>query len=309
MILGHCGEIPYMPFRHFIFTFHMPLFFIISGYFFKRKSIKKSLISDIRHLMYPYFFTCCALIVLSLLLAFHNGNYRQVIYYIAAAFIGSGGSTRSCLYLSHVPSIGAIWFFPALFICKNIYNYISIYSIQKRMFYSSIIFVCATIIGRYLIFIPFSVLSGLSAIIFYAIGDFFKTQFKIKAIHWILGITCWIIAFEYSHLYIVNPQIDLYFIDVIGATTASVICFLFSKKIECVRYFSQFLSWLGKNTMYVLCFHLIDLNIGISTFLAQGGNTLLTICIRLVFPITTMFLFIKIKRIISEKCGSTKLVR
>lgn len=300
MILGHCGEIPYMPYRHFIFTFHMPLFFIISGYFFKKMPIKASLIKDIRHLIYPYFYTCCAIIALSLLFAFHSDDYKQVIYYIEATLIGSGGPHRSCLLLSHVPSIGAIWFFPALYICKNVYNCISGYSTEKRMIFSSLIFICATLIGRYLIFIPFSILSGLSAIIFYAIGDFFKTQFKMKKIYWFLGITCWIISFKYSHLYIVNPQIDLYFIDVIGATTASLICYLVSKKIEHLRYSSHSLSWLGENTLYVLCFHLIDLNIGISTILTNGSS-LLTISSRLVFPIMATLIFTKAKQIIKKK--------
>mgnify|MGYP003294216830 CR=1 FL=1 len=157
MILGHCAIIPYMPYRHFIFTFHMPLFFILSGYYFKSKDIKTSLIKDARRLMAPYFLTCGAMILLTFAIALYNGNFNLVLKYIAATFIGSG-SPHSCLYLSDLPRIGAIWFFPALLICKNAYNLLSKCSVRKRLLYATIIYVIATLIGRYIIFIPFSIL-------------------------------------------------------------------------------------------------------------------------------------------------------
>ena len=90
MILGHCTAIPYMPYRHFIFTFHMPLFFIISGYFFKSKEIKTSLKSDTRHLMTPYFITCIAVILLTFIKSLYSGKFELVLHYIAAMFIASG---------------------------------------------------------------------------------------------------------------------------------------------------------------------------------------------------------------------------
>lgn len=63
MIIGHCGQIPYMPYRHFIFTFHMPLFFIISGFFYKKKDIAMSLKSDAKHLLLPYLLSCGMIVV------------------------------------------------------------------------------------------------------------------------------------------------------------------------------------------------------------------------------------------------------
>ena len=38
MILVHCSGLPHL-LRNFIFSFHMPLFFIVSGYFYKPKAI------------------------------------------------------------------------------------------------------------------------------------------------------------------------------------------------------------------------------------------------------------------------------
>ncbi len=299
MILGHCGGIPYMPYRHFIFSFHMPLFFIISGYLYNVKDVKVSIIKDAKHLMIPYFVTCGAVVLLTLTKnIIINDNFQKVYYYIAATFIGSG-SSRSCLWLSHVPNIGAIWFFPALFICKNVYNSMASLTIKKKLLYSSAIFFVSTIIGRYLLFIPFSVLSGLSAIIFYSIGDFFKTNPKFNSYHWIIGLICWFIAFNYSHLYLVQPKIDLYFIDVIGATTASICIYNISTLLNKITYFSGFLSWIGKNSMYILCFHLIDLNVGISSLLTYYYNLyyLFDIILKIIIPLLSTYLFVIIKNI------------
>ncbi len=59
VIIGHldnCADvleyIPYKIVHKFIYSFHMPLFFIVADFFFSPKSIYK----DIKRLFYPYFF-------------------------------------------------------------------------------------------------------------------------------------------------------------------------------------------------------------------------------------------------------------
>lgn len=266
MIIGHCGALPYMPYRHFIFTFHMPLFFIISGYFFRGGNVCECLKKDAKHLMIPYLLTSFAIIILSLVIALHSDNYNHVINYSIATFVGSG-SRHSCTYLSDLPSIGAIWFFPALLACKTTYNYLSQkYQITKRLIIASITYLIATLIGRYIIFLPFSILSGLSAIIFYTIGDYLKQNNpRIKWYFVILGLFCWVISYKYSHIYLVQPQTDLYFIDIAGATTATILVLQASNLIERLSYNNGILPWIGRNSMYILCFHLIDINVGISS--------------------------------------------
>ena len=38
VIIGHMWNVPEVPYRNFIFSFHMPLFFLIAGYFYKPNS-------------------------------------------------------------------------------------------------------------------------------------------------------------------------------------------------------------------------------------------------------------------------------
>ena len=48
MILGHCPGITHIG-RNFIFSFHMPLFFIFSGYFYKPKALNDVFRSGNKH--------------------------------------------------------------------------------------------------------------------------------------------------------------------------------------------------------------------------------------------------------------------
>lgn len=301
VILGHCVAIPQMPFRHFIFTFHMPLFFLISGYFFKPRGIRTSLICDTKRLMIPYFVTCGAVVVLTSIKSLFLEDNKSALYYLAATFIGSG-SSHLCLYLSDLPNIGAIWFFPALLVCKNAYLLLSKYPINKRLLYSAIIYIAATLIGRYLIFIPFSILCGLSAIVFYAIGDYYKTtKCKITWVHWLIGITCWFLSFRFSRILLVQPRTDFYFIDVVGSTTATYLLYRLSGKITELCKHNVIMPWIGRNSMYILCFHLIDQDLGFSGFITKSFHPICLVVSMLVLPILCTLLYMKIAGIIKVK--------
>lgn len=293
VIIGHCRDIPYMPIGHFIFTFHMPLFFLVSGFFYKERSFKDSLSKDIVHLGVPYVITCLAILLFYLLYWGITGSSDPLSSYAIASFVGSG-TRHSCKLLSDLPVIGAIWFLPALLVCKNTYNLLPK---RNRILYSSVIFVVATIIGRYVIFIPFSVLSGLSAIIFYAIGDYLKGVKTITTPYWILGLICWVVSFKYSHIYIVQPQLDLYFVDVVGATTASILVFLLSKEISKIPIASQGLSWIGKSSLVVLCFHQIDYDCGIATLVNPVDSGIITTVLSVILPVLGALCFSYMKGI------------
>lgn len=286
-----------MPIRHFVFTFHMPLFFLVSGYLYKNRSAKDTLKKDFSRLGVPYLVTCLAVLLYYLLyyLITKSHNAEPLREYAFASIWGSG-TQHSCLLFADFPSIGAIWFLPALLVCKNVYNLLPK---KNRLLNSSVLFLIATIIGRYLIYLPFSILSGLSAIIFYAIGDRLKTIKKINPPFWIIGLMCWAISFKFSHVYLVQPQLDLYFIDVIGATTASILVYLLAKRISCIPFLMQPFSWLGKNSLFILCFHLFDLNCGISSRLNVTHSEVMIIILLISFPILGSFI---LDRLLQMKC-------
>ena len=75
VILGHmaCPEIV----RDYIYTFHVPLFFIISGFCFKKRSLKEEIAKIIKTLIIPYYIFS----LLSLLYAWYAPVRHPDIYY------------------------------------------------------------------------------------------------------------------------------------------------------------------------------------------------------------------------------------
>lgn len=99
-------------------------------------------------------------------------NFLEVIKFVASAVFASGSKHHSLLLADFRP-IGAIWFLFALFWCKTIYNYIALKSNYKYIV-ASLIAIIATCMDYYLINLPLAILPGLSAMMYYGIGNYVK---------------------------------------------------------------------------------------------------------------------------------------
>lgn len=68
-------------------SFHMPLFFIISGYFFNTKrTIKESVTKDVNHLLIPYLVSCTIVLLYWLVTGLKYGNYEEFFRYLQGVF-------------------------------------------------------------------------------------------------------------------------------------------------------------------------------------------------------------------------------
>lgn len=106
----------------FCFTFELPLFFFTSGYF---TSEEKRLTNDyvrrsLQSIMLPYLVTCLILILLAAARAalFHSEVFAQNVTRWIMASLYRSGDVSERWPLMYVPSIGAIWFLPALFFVR-----------------------------------------------------------------------------------------------------------------------------------------------------------------------------------------------
>lgn len=120
---------------------------------------------------------------------------------IIAALYGSGSYHASPI-LGKVQSIGAIWFLLALFWCRVIFNVIACKSKYKYSI-AGVIAVVATLMDRYIINLPFAVLPGLSAMMFYLIGDWLRNH-KVSNLVVVICIVCWLISINYSRIWMVQ---------------------------------------------------------------------------------------------------------
>ena len=172
VIVGHTGGLPAdTAVHHFIYSFHMPLFFILGGYFFKPSGFKKHLLKDARRLLLPYAFSVFLLILWFILLGAKYDNYGMVWRTLQSGMFGSGQIHASPIWGDY-PTIGMIWFLLAMFWCRVTYNIVSRLSATHRFLTSAVIAMAATVIDNFIINMPFGILTGLSAIMFYMLGKF-----------------------------------------------------------------------------------------------------------------------------------------
>ena len=170
MILGHMaiGKYP----LYVIWSFHMPFFFIIDGYFWKDIEIKsgahrKLTIRLLRRLIVPYVLTCILTIFLVLVIDTFRGVdlIPDLRKWILAALYGHGSFSNKTI--GNVYPIGGLWFLWALFWGKLLFSFVS----NNKFCLPIVIFLFGLgyASSRY-VYLPLSFQSGLTCIIFLYLG-------------------------------------------------------------------------------------------------------------------------------------------
>lgn len=251
MILGHCDGLPYL-LRNFIFSFHMPLFLILSGYFYKEKNIRDIISSGNKHLVKPYFITSFFCILLCVTAEDYGLAKTKVI-----GTIMSNGGWPEEIFGANLPFIGPIWFLLALFWCKVFYAYLKLKS-EKCLFYSFFISTIAFIIGKYVTNFPLGILTGFCAIVFYSIGDYWKNRIgeSLKSPYFIGGLIIWAFCILRAHLELATFDCSLYPISMLASFIGTYTIFLISKKVPFCLH--PFFCWIGQNTLLILCYHTLS---------------------------------------------------
>lgn len=173
VILGHIDN----PFNDFIYSWHMPLFFIISGLFIKNNlDLKDLIIKDWKRLMIPYFiFSVLAIVIESLK---RWGLQRDPLSYLdeLTAII-------FWMDMEHLLNSYAfvLWFLPTLFFGKIFYYFIkkNVYN----LFNQSCIFIFL-FFGSFYIQLPFALSNAMNAVLWIFIGSVlfkaFNEGYKVK---------------------------------------------------------------------------------------------------------------------------------
>ena len=247
VIWGHISSLG----NNFIYSFHMPVFFILSGYFFSHVGNRELLAKDFKRLLMPYIATCLSILVLSVIL---KGNtYRWIL----ASLWGSGSNMYTARYFSFVPHVGAIWFLLGLFWCRLAFNSIAKLGSDRRMLLAvCVLFLLATLTGRYLIVAPLSILPGICALPFMYFGYYSKRHAIGKRMRYMF-IAVWIPCAVFSHLSIARCHFEWYFVDIVGGIGGYFVFMKLSSALERLGMISTILTFIGRNSIVYLCVHLI----------------------------------------------------
>ena len=177
MIAGHTFSYSKYPVLcSMIFIWNMPLFFIFSGYFYNTSKFCISI--NVKALLKPYISTGIIIIAICFLKSIVTGDILlKTLYEVKAVLWGWGA--KSILHGNYpipndFPTVGPIWFLLALLWCKLIYYGIVRISILLKMDQWIHLIVCIVSFGAlcvsYYYSLPFSILQGLHAVLYFHIG-------------------------------------------------------------------------------------------------------------------------------------------
>lgn len=199
VVMGHFPVKLEDPYITFIYWFHMPAFFIISGLFFKPvlqgertfPVVKKRFMQ----LMVPYIFFILVITVLRYTMIIINNefSFEFMVDDLTNIFIG-GRFARG--------SYGVIWFITTLFTTYILFLLITRYLKPTVQIIALVIcYAIAQYEGNYAnelpgkiaeasqtIFVPWNMDVALLAVVYFGIGYYLKTY--LKDIHWLLWALC-----------------------------------------------------------------------------------------------------------------------
>ncbi len=273
IVLGHAA----FPYTHFLYLFHLIIFFILAGYFFKEEyvkdkvSLKKFIMLKIKRLYVPFvigniicvllnnFFIRCNL--------YDNINHNYFTFENIIVNI-----IKIILFRANTEMLGATWFLPILFFISIIYAIIEFsirnYKKKTREYIQIILSIIFLGIGYGLIQKNIN-LSGIQIFTCYIFFDFGRnfSKYKIKSNN-VVNFVKFIIVFIV--LLILNKCGDIElakneYTNILYYITVSVAGWYFVYELA---YFisknnkiTKILQYIGQNTMPILILHFIAFKI------------------------------------------------
>lgn len=259
MIVGHCN---FSSFRGFIYSFHMPLFFFVAGYFLKDRPLRKELVLSIKRLIVPYIFTAFWLCVATTCIG--PTHLKSIAF---ACLLGFRAQYVPDWIDAHV---GLLWFILAMFWARIITS-ILVKRIKSDYILSFIFFALA-LIGIFLnkkVFVPFCIPQGMCAAGFLFAGHlikkykFFESGYLIQTFPFLLII--W--AYNWS-----AGGVDMYcclfssgyIFDLIGALGAFVTLYILVK--QCYNrnsFLWRSVHFWGRYSLIIYCVHSVEHSAGL----------------------------------------------
>lgn len=305
----------------FIYSFHVVLFFILSGYVFKRnEKFYKFVVNKFMRIMIPYFIWAILFLIPYMLLGKEIANNLEtnssfeLFTQIKNIIIGNGNNNA-------LKQNSSLWFLPALFSMNIIYYWI-IGFIEERPKYRFKLLLLLFIIGYissnlFKVTLPWGLKTVLDIGVFFYIGFLLKTYDKIplnvnkrKSLIWICLL---LIIGIFSCLANVNVvsciqyNYGSYILAISSGLSLSLVIILISRFVN-----NKIIEYIGKNTMGILIFHkivvlLFQTKFGKISVLLKNSNIffefLISILIVAISIVVSLLMSLLIKRTIPVIIG------
>lgn len=257
-----------------VFSFHIPLFFLISGYLFNfeknASNFRDMAWRKFRHLIVPYFCSWLALILAWLLFAcprpFVETPAAAVAHVSLLNFFGylyGIGQTNVFAPLSSIIPVGPVWFLPTLF-CAEIFFLFFLLAIPRTSFAARVAAALALALAGHLIgehvFLPWGADIALVSIVFLYAGYEFKVRDYIERadfLHLVICAAIWFLCLCASDLSMNNRAYTDFPLALVGAAAGS---FLVLSISHATAKYAPALVFIGRRSLVILIAHPIFLD-------------------------------------------------
>jgi len=269
VILGHVGGglDDIFSFK-FVYGIHLVMFFLISGYTSKIKTIDTNYVnSRFRRLMVPYFLTCLAVMISDVLnscFIYHDRTIVTLTHLIDQDLLRSffaSGSVTAFGTVEIGTRIGAIWFLPAMFFASIAFQFMlnKTRSSLKLGVISAALFAGGVITAEF-IWLPFSIQSAMMAVIFIWIGYEVRQRNILQKLKWYHFVAAQIVLLAgiwrgYCNISFANGTVGDMFLSVPVGIAGCILIYL----LAVIDEKGVILEFFGRNSLLILCTHLFML--------------------------------------------------
>ncbi len=314
-------------------SFHMPLFFILTGYTFKKignKSWGETFLEktklDAKRIVIPLLVTIGLDILthyyMTILPYLHGSEFsglsvielnaikkmllkEKITNRLVGLVFGLGDYCPEGIYNYQ---LGAMWFLVVLFYSKLFYRLLQhfINNDYFRLVVTFVLCIIGVLVGSH-----YHVIQGLDIVL--VVSFLFECGYLLKNIecklrkgnvlYIVMGVMAIIWFFcqlfmQYS-FDIHTRKYPMGVLSVLLGVFGSCFVILVSKVLEKVKY-TKILEFIGKNSVYLLCIHYLDTNL-VFTNIYQSETLIYMIIKRIILDVIVLYLFINIRDVVKKQ--------
>ena len=268
------------PVKQFIYSFHMPLFFILAGALAKDiaqiQSFKQYTIKNAKRLLLPYVITMLMLCAWGGIQAYAKHDIFFFLRHLFSMLTASADAWHSQWGLIYA---GPMWFLIALFCVREIFfglQYMCArmakYGDECVLGISIVLSFLSVIIHPYLPSLPFCIMQAFTSLAFYAIG-WYVHKHPMPWWVYVMCVIVWPVAIYYGNVELESAYLAYYPLSFIGACGGTYVIYLLCKAWSKVLSFinslnfnhsalniASPLAWCGMYSLPILCMHTFEMH-------------------------------------------------
>lgn len=297
--------------RGIIFSFHMPIFFILSGVTSNSFNNETDLLNNAAKLfkktVMVAFYIFLVRIIYSVIKNGFNINWIPFLRDRLLAFVFASGVDVN-VYGVKIPALGMMWFLVCLFFSRVVYNYVNLkhQKINERIIILLIIFAIGYSISQ-IQWLPFCLDLSLIVVIYYEAGKLFKSYkskigYRIILISFVLWTISFIVSYKFGgdYLELAQRRFPFFPISIMSSIFGSIFICCLSMKLANINYsIMNPIETIGKYSIYLFVIHCFDYFY--ESIWMISDNLILNIIIRLLIDLILFRIIILLKKYISFK--------